>query len=35
MIDAHAALAYRVPGDLNGDNVVDDKDLAAPVAVTP
>jgi serine protease len=23
LIDAHAALAYRVPGDLDGDNVVD------------
>jgi len=29
MIDAQAALAYRVPGDLNGDNVVDANDLAA------
>jgi serine protease len=30
LIDAYAALAYHVPGDRNGDNVVDAKDLAAP-----
>jgi hypothetical protein len=35
MIDAHAALAYHVPGDLNGDNVVDDKDLATSFVGTP
>jgi serine protease len=35
MIDAHAALAYRVPGDLNGDNVVDANEVAALSVVTP
>jgi len=35
MIEAHAALAYHVPGDLNGDNVVDDKDLATSFVGTP
>jgi serine protease len=35
LIDAHAALAYRVPGDRNGDNVVDAADLAPAVPVTP
>ncbi len=35
LIDAHAALAYRVPGDHNGDNVVDAQDLLASSPVTP
>ncbi len=34
LIDAHAALAYRVPGDRNGDNVVDAADLVAGLAGT-
>jgi serine protease len=35
LIDAHAALAYRVPVDRNGNNVVDANDLMASSVVTP
>lgn len=35
MIDAHAALTYRAPGDLGSDNGADRENLAARFAVTP